>query len=127
CLRPGRRRRDLDDELRHFFSAAVEAHLARGLSRTEAVRAASIELGSRDAVQDHVRDVGWESSAVDAWRDVRYAARALRAAPGFTAAVSITLGLGLGLNIAIFSMADALMFRTLPVAAPHELFALYES
>ena len=44
-------------------------------------------------------------------QDLRYALRGLRRAPGFTAAVILTLGLGIGANAAMFNVIDQLMFR----------------
>jgi hypothetical protein len=44
-------------------------------------------------------------------QDLRYALRGLRRAPGFTAAVIVTLGLGIGANAAMFNVIDQLMFR----------------
>ena len=58
-------------------------------------------------------------------QDVRYAARWLWRSPGFAAVAVLSLGLGIGLNSAIFSVADALLFRPLPVSAPQELVNVY--
>ena len=57
--------------------------------------------------------------------DLRYAARTLAKAPGFTALVLLILGLGIGANVAIFSAVDSVLFRPLPVADPGALVRVY--
>ena len=115
---------DLDEELRVYLETSVEERMRAGLGRDDAVRAAHVRMGSIEAVKDHTRDVGWETALERGWRDVRYAARTLRQAPGFAAAVTLSLALGIGANTAIFTLLDAVMWRMLPVTDPQGLLAV---
>ena len=56
--------------------------------------------------------------------DVRYALRMLRHSPLFTAVTVTSLALGIGANTAIFTLADAILLRSLPVRNPRELVVL---
>src|SRR5262245_8051542 len=58
------------------------------------------------------------------WQDLRYGCRMLAASPGFTAVAVLSLAIGIGANSAIFSFADALLFRPLPVARPGEVYSV---
>jgi predicted permease len=49
--------------------------------------------------------------------DIRYSVRSLLKNPGLTAAAILSLGLGIGANTTIFTWAQAVLFRPIPMAA----------
>src|SRR3989449_2658506 len=58
------------------------------------------------------------------WQDIRYGCHMLTASPGFASVAVLSLAIGLGANCAIFSFADALLLRPLPVARPGDVFTV---
>jgi len=56
--------------------------------------------------------------------DFRFACRILRKNPGFTALAICSLALGIGANSAIYSFADAILLRQLPVLEPSRIVAI---
>src|SRR5580658_2273578 len=49
------------------------------------------------------------------WNDLRYGIRMLAANPGFTFVAILSLAIGIGANTSVFSLADAILLRPLPV------------
>jgi putative ABC transport system permease protein len=57
-------------------------------------------------------------------RLLRLGARSLRRAPGFSLTAILTLALGIGLSTAVFTVAEALLLRRLPVAGQERIVML---
>lgn len=54
-------------------------------------------------------------------RDLRFALRQLRQTPVVSAVALVSLALGIGANVAIFSLVNALILKSLPIAEPQQL------
>jgi predicted permease len=124
-FRRGLTERRLEAELRFHLDQQIADYVAAGMSPEEARRRARLEFGGLDQVKEECREVGAARFIETLIQDVRYGGRMLRKNPGFTAVAALTLALGIGVNTAIFSFADALLFRPLPVKDPARVVTLF--
>jgi putative ABC transport system permease protein len=59
-------------------------------------------------------------------QDVRYALRMLRKNPSFTVIAAITLAMGIGVNTSIFSVADAILWKPVPLPEIDRITMVFE-
>ncbi|HYV26217.1 MAG TPA: permease prefix domain 1-containing protein, partial [Candidatus Eisenbacteria bacterium] len=121
-----KRRKDheLDEEIESHLQMHIEDNLRLGMTPEEARRQAMIQFGGIETTKEAYRDQRSLPVLETLWQDIRYGKRMLRKNPGFTTVAVLTLGLGIGATTAIFSLADAFLFRMLPVKDPQGLFFL---
>ncbi len=115
---------DLEEEMRLHRELREQEQAEAGASPEEAHYAALRRFGNVGLTKERSREMwGW-SALENTIQDVRYGLRQLRRSPGFTAVVVLILALGIGANTAIFTLIDAVMLKSLPVADPRQLYRL---
>ena len=113
--------RDLDDEIQAHIQMLTERYVGQGMDRREARAAAQRQFGNSDSLRErHHLQASFHTLTV-LWRDLRFGARQLLRNPVLTCVGITSLALGIGANTAIFSVANAVLFDTLPVEAPGHL------
>ncbi|HEY2377869.1 MAG TPA: ABC transporter permease [Gemmatimonadaceae bacterium] len=113
-LHPTRHARQIEREMRlHLeMDAAQREHDAPDeVTHADAWFAAKRQFGNVTYLQEEARRMTANVWLDTIERDLRFAARSMRRAPGFTIAVVVTLALGIGANAAMFSLVDRLLFR----------------
>jgi ABC-type antimicrobial peptide transport system permease subunit len=120
-LRRHRADAELDEEVQFYLDQETQRRIDRGESPEQARYAARRAFGNVTLVKETTRQMwGW-TPVEDMARDVRYALRLLTRAPLLPAVAVLSLALSIGANTAIFSLADAVIFRDLPVHEPAAL------
>ncbi|HET9426213.1 MAG TPA: ABC transporter permease [Gemmatimonadaceae bacterium] len=122
--RRGLERAELDEEIRfHHEMLERDATLA-GMSPADARHAARRKFGNRTFISEESGDM-WRIQPLETiGHDIRYAVRFLRRSPAFTFVAIVSLALGIGANSAVFTLINAVMVRSLPVANPEQLVLL---
>jgi predicted permease len=119
---PARVHQELEQELRFHLERQIQENTASGMAPDEAQYTARRSFGSVAQIEQQCRDAHGLRWIEALSQDLRYAVRSLRRAPVFALVVVITLGLGIGANTAMFTIADALLMKALPVKDPGRLF-----
>jgi predicted permease len=116
--------RELDDELRHWMELAVDERMRRGLTREEAEREVRLDVGGIGAMKEHARSGGWEAVVETVIRDIRYAARTLRASPAYTLAAIATLGVAITVTTTLLTVSNTVLRQQWAVPDPSRVVTI---
>jgi predicted permease len=111
-------------EIAEHIALQTADNLRAGMLPAEARRQAMLRFGGVEAMKEQYRDQRSLPFFETLRQDLRHSARRLRKAPAFTAATVLTLALGIGATTSIFTLAHAVLLRSLPVSKPGELYRL---
>lgn len=111
-------------EIENHIGLQTDDNIRAGLSPAEARRQAVLKFGAVEALKEDYRDQRGLPMVETLILDTRYALRRLRMAPAFAITTILTLALGIGATTSIFTLAHAVLLKSLPVANPAELYRL---
>jgi predicted permease len=122
------RRPALDDRLRSELDQHVawraQMYVDDGVPPAEARRRAAIDVGNVTKLREDARAT-WGFPLLDGIvQDLRYGVRMLRRSTALTIIAVASLAIGIGSSAAVFSLANAVLFRTLAVDDPDGLVVM---
>jgi predicted permease len=118
---------DLDDELRSHLDLLTERFVSQGMSPQDARRAARLQFGGTTSMKESLREQRELFWLNNVGQDVRYALRRLRRDWLFTASAALILAVGLGANTAVFSVVNAVVYRSQSFPQPDALVNVYQN
>jgi len=126
-LRGGALDDELADEMREHLERLAQEHIERGMTPEAARAAARRDFGPVTQLVEESRDARGVMWIVNAWQDARYGVRLMGRAPGFAAAVILTVALGIGATTAMFSVVYSVVLQPLPYRQPDRLVNLWNT
>ena len=123
--------RRLDDDLAEEFHGHLERRTAElideGLSPTEARAQAVRAFGNAGRLREEARSAHMSSTLETTVLDVRYALRGLIRRPVFAVTAIALIGGATAATLAVYTLLNASILKSLPLARPDDLVALTTS
>jgi hypothetical protein len=125
----------VDDELAFHVDMLTEELVRAGRAPDDARREAVRRFGDLESVRVRCYDISTHHEATvrhtELWstllQDLRYAARSVQRARGFSLIVVATLALGIGATTAMFSVVRGVLLRPLPFPQAEQVVRLWPS
>jgi predicted permease len=124
AFRRARDERDFEAQIQADIALHVEDAIRAGASPEEARRQALVKFGGLDAAREAWRDRRGLPFLETLVRDIAHALRVLGRNKGWSAVAIASLALGVGATAAVFSAANALLLRKMPVPDPDSIVTL---
>src|SRR5690349_5221644 len=124
-FRKDRRNAEMADEMQHHLDLLTERNITAGMAPNEARDAALRQFGGLEQTKEIAREQRIWRWADEFVQDLRFGARMLWRAPGFSVLAILCLTLGIGTNAAVLSWIEGILVRPYPLVAHQErMFAL---
>ena len=121
------REQRLTDEVQSHLDLLTDEHMARGLSREDAVLAARKSFGGVEQIKERYRDQRGLPFLEVLIQDVRFAVRLMRKNAAFSLTAAGSLALSIGALTMAFSIVNAFVFKPLPIRDPAAVYFLASS
>jgi len=112
---------DFDAELESHIALDTDNAMRSGVESDAARRQALMRLGGAEQARQAYRDRATLPLVEGILKDIHFALRQMRRAPGFTITAVLTLALGIGANAVIYTLVDSILLRPLPYARQDRL------
>ena len=115
---------DIAEELDFHRDAMQRSLESQGVDPVDARRQVAARFGSAAKLREETREAHI-IPAIENWlRDIRLAWRSLAKQPALVATAVASLAAGIGATAAVFSVADAVFLKPLPLPRPENLYVL---